>query len=623
MTRRQAAAGRHGAAQRPARARPDALGRGRAHATAAPSRSRRGASRGCAAPTAIPGVRGVARLAEAFAVIPLVKRGLPEARLPFQDPAVLAVAAGASAGGVLLRRRVRGATGEVAAAAVSFVPALFALRGGELAQYHGVEHKAIGAYEADADDAARRRPRSTSAAARTSSRRCWPPTSRARCCCAGRSRSRARSRAARSRWPRPRWPSRSSAGASGTPTRARARALKRPGFEIQRLVGHARARRAPARGRRARRWPRSCASRRRSSAREPARAALPCQAVADAEDGGERRRRLTLRARPLTSTADEAPTVSAQLALTSPDRRRPGQASAHEAEARALQRRSRRHDRARLHGLDQAGVRPPRREDRRPLRRPGRQTTEQWAKDIATTQGTAPNYPLIADSDHSIAKAYGMLPSDVEGDPTQRTPAQNQTLRNVFVIGPDKKIKLRADLSDDRPGGNFDEVLARDRLAAAHRRPPARHARPVAARRRRDHRGLGEPTSRPRSATRTAGSSRCRTCGSSPRRSRRGRVFGRIDHVGVAVSDLEAAIAAARATYGMRVAHRETVAEQGVEAVLLDVGRTTSSCSRRSADDTPVGRFLAKRGPGPAPRRLPGGRHRRGARARCAPPACG
>jgi uncharacterized protein YqhQ len=102
----------------------------------------------------IPGVRGVARLAEAFAVIPLAKRGLPEARLPFQDPGVLAVAAGASAGGVLLRRRVRGATGEVAAAAVSFVPALFALRGGELAQYHGVEHKAIGAYEADADDAA-------------------------------------------------------------------------------------------------------------------------------------------------------------------------------------------------------------------------------------------------------------------------------------------------------------------------------------------------------------------------------------------------------------------------------------------------------------------------------------
>jgi len=101
----------------------------------------------------IPGVRGVARLAEAMAVIPLVKRGLPEARLPFQDPGVLAVAAGASLGGTLLRRRLRGAGGEAAAAVVSFMPALFALRGGELAAYHGVEHKAIGAYEADDEDA--------------------------------------------------------------------------------------------------------------------------------------------------------------------------------------------------------------------------------------------------------------------------------------------------------------------------------------------------------------------------------------------------------------------------------------------------------------------------------------
>ncbi len=101
----------------------------------------------------IPGVRGVARLAEAMAVIPLVKRGLPEARLPFQDPGVVAVAAGASLGGTLLRRRLRGAGGEAAAAVLSFMPAIFALRGGEHAAYHGVEHKAIGAYEADDDDA--------------------------------------------------------------------------------------------------------------------------------------------------------------------------------------------------------------------------------------------------------------------------------------------------------------------------------------------------------------------------------------------------------------------------------------------------------------------------------------
>jgi uncharacterized protein YqhQ len=102
----------------------------------------------------IPGVRGVARLAEAFAVIPLVKRGLPAARLPFQDPTVVLAAAGATVGGSLLRRRLPGAGGEAAAAVVGFMPALLALRGGELAAYHGVEHKAIGAYESDAPDAA-------------------------------------------------------------------------------------------------------------------------------------------------------------------------------------------------------------------------------------------------------------------------------------------------------------------------------------------------------------------------------------------------------------------------------------------------------------------------------------
>jgi uncharacterized protein YqhQ len=97
----------------------------------------------------VPGVRGVVRLGEAFAVIPLVKRRLPAAKLPFESPAVLGVAAGASLGGALLRRRVRGVSGEAAAAAISLAPALFALRGGELAAYHGVEHKAIAAYEAE------------------------------------------------------------------------------------------------------------------------------------------------------------------------------------------------------------------------------------------------------------------------------------------------------------------------------------------------------------------------------------------------------------------------------------------------------------------------------------------
>jgi uncharacterized protein YqhQ len=101
----------------------------------------------------VPGLRGVARLAEAFAVIPLVKRGLPEAKMPFQDVSVAGVAAGATVTGALLRRRMGGALGESAAAVVSLAPAMFALRGGELAQYHGVEHKAIAAYEQDADAA--------------------------------------------------------------------------------------------------------------------------------------------------------------------------------------------------------------------------------------------------------------------------------------------------------------------------------------------------------------------------------------------------------------------------------------------------------------------------------------
>jgi len=101
----------------------------------------------------VPGVRGVARLGEAMVVIPLVKRALPEVRLPFQDVSVLTVAAAASITGALARKRLRGIGGESVAALVSVAPALFALRGGELAQYHGVEHKAIAAYEHGAQDA--------------------------------------------------------------------------------------------------------------------------------------------------------------------------------------------------------------------------------------------------------------------------------------------------------------------------------------------------------------------------------------------------------------------------------------------------------------------------------------
>ena len=86
------------------------------------------------------------------------------------------------------------------------------------------------------------------------------------------------------------------------------------------------------------------------------------------------------------------------------------------------------------------------------------ENTEKWAADIADTQGTAPNYPIIGDAEFKISKLYGMLPASTEGDPTARTPADNQTVRNVFVIGPDKKIKLLI-VYPMTTGRNFDEVL--------------------------------------------------------------------------------------------------------------------------------------------------------------------
>ena len=83
---------------------------------------------------------------------------------------------------------------------------------------------------------------------------------------------------------------------------------------------------------------------------------------------------------------------------------------------------------------------------------------EAWADDIEETQGARPNYPIIGDADFNVSKLYGMLPADTSGDPGERTPADNQTVRNVVVVGPDKKVKLIL-VYPMTTGRNFDEVL--------------------------------------------------------------------------------------------------------------------------------------------------------------------
>jgi alkyl hydroperoxide reductase subunit AhpC len=83
---------------------------------------------------------------------------------------------------------------------------------------------------------------------------------------------------------------------------------------------------------------------------------------------------------------------------------------------------------------------------------------EGWASDIEETQGYRPNYPIVSDADYSVSKLYDMLPAATSGDPLERTPADNQTVRNVFVVGPDKKIKLIL-VYPMTTGRNFDEVI--------------------------------------------------------------------------------------------------------------------------------------------------------------------
>src|SRR4051812_27568738 len=107
---------------------------------------------GSGAAERVPGVRGVAKLAEAMMVIPLVKRALPEARLPMQDVRTLGAMGAAAFAGQTVRSAARSvAARETMVALISLAPALMALRSGDLAAYHGVEHKAIAAYEADGD----------------------------------------------------------------------------------------------------------------------------------------------------------------------------------------------------------------------------------------------------------------------------------------------------------------------------------------------------------------------------------------------------------------------------------------------------------------------------------------
>jgi alkyl hydroperoxide reductase subunit AhpC len=96
---------------------------------------------------------------------------------------------------------------------------------------------------------------------------------------------------------------------------------------------------------------------------------------------------------------------------------------------------------------------------------------ERWALDIEETQGARPNYPIIADGDLTVAKLYGMLPEDEGGSPAERTAATNATARSVFVIGPDKKVKLTLTYPMST-GRNFDEILRvidSMQLTAAHR----------------------------------------------------------------------------------------------------------------------------------------------------------
>ena len=141
-----------------------------------------------------------------------------------------------------------------------------------------------------------------------------------------------------------------------------------------------------------------------------------------------------------------------------------------------------------------------------------------WAKDIEETQGTAPNYPMIGDPELEVAKLYGMLPAASRDSSDGRTAADNQTVRTVFVIGPDKKIKLMLTYPMTT-GRNFDEILrVLDSLQLTAKHQVATPAE-LEAGRGRDHRRLGQQRGGEGEISRRAGSRRSPTSASS--RSRR------------------------------------------------------------------------------------------------------
>ena len=114
-----------------------------------------------------------------------------------------------------------------------------------------------------------------------------------------------------------------------------------------------------------------------------------------------------------------------------------------------------------------------------------------WAEDIKETQGTAPNYPMIGDTDFKVSKLYDMLPAATSGDVTKRTAADNQTVRNVFIIGPDKKIKLVL-VYPMSTGRNFQEILRVNQFTAVDRETSHLDSVRLEAGRRRHHLGFGE-----------------------------------------------------------------------------------------------------------------------------------